>query len=281
MTEFVPTARGTNIRFPSTANLYIDSSDRTSGTSSDFTINKPSNILSGFFTRLAVNEIVLDYSVPNIKASSGNNTFTVVTTGTGAGTHTATLADGFYTVKLALDTIVDKLNTSIVGANPFSIVVSADGGVFLTVAASFTYSIVATTLSIQLDLSNPLTVETNKQVLDARILNTKYLDITSQTITYNQDLKDASTADNVRDVVYRWYLAWDNEGSYDAYGFPILQGYKSFIQRRSIAFPKQIKWDNIMPIGQLSFQVYDSAGNLLVADTGDFEFNMSLLVSEV
>ena len=280
MTEFVPTARGTNIRFPSTANLYIDSEDRSSGTSSSFTINKPTNILSGFFTRLAVNEVVLDYAVPNVQAFYGNNTFTVTTTGTGAGTYTVTLPDGNYTVKLALDTIVASLNTAIAGADPFSVSTPANGGVFLVVSAG-TYAITPTTLSIQLDLSDPIVAQASKQVLDPRILNTKYLDITSQTLTYNQDLKDASTADNVRDVVYRWYLAWDNEGTYDAYGFPILQGYKPFIQRRSIAFPKQIKWDNIMPIGQLGFQVFDSQGDLLFADTGNFEFNMSLLVSEV
>lgn len=280
MTEFVPTAKGSNIRFPSTANLYIDSADRSSGDASDFLINKPQNILSGFFTRLAVNEVVMDWSIPNVLASAGNNTFTVTITGTGAGTYTVTLSDGFYTIKSALDSIVSQLNSAIAGANPFSIVTSTDGGIFLAMSAG-TYSITPTTLSIQLDLSSPATAQASKQVLDPVILNTKYVDIVSQNLTYCQDLKDASTAQNVRDVVFRWYFAWDNEATYDAYNFPILQGYRPFLQRRSIGFPKQIKWDNIQPIGQIGFQVYDSEGNIVNASVGSLEFNMSLLVSEI
>jgi hypothetical protein len=279
MTEFVPSEKGQPIRFPSTANLYIDSSDRSSGDASDFLINKPANILTGFFTRLAVNEVVMDWSIPNVLASQGNNTFIVVITGTSAGTYTATLPDGSYTIKQALDAIVAQFNTAI-GTTRFSIVVSGDGGVFLTIASG-TYSITTSTLSEQLDLSLPGTLQTNKQVLDPTLLNTKYVDIVSQNLTYNQDLKDSSTANIVRDVVYRFYLAWDNEPSYDAYGFPILQGYRPFIQRRAIAFPKQIKWSNQQPIGQLAFQVYDDEGNLLNIDVGSLEFNLSLLVSEV
>lgn len=279
MTEFVPTAKGSNIRFPSTANLYIDSADRSSGGASDFLINKLQNILTGFFTRLAVNEVVMDWSIPNVLASQGNNTFVVVITGTSAGTYTATLPDGFYTVKSALDAIVAQLNTDI-GTTRFSIVVSDDGGVFLTIASG-TYTITESILSEQLDLSDPTTAGTNKQVLDPLILNTKYVDIVSHNLTYNQDLKDASTANNVRDVVYRWYFAWDNEATYDAYNFPILQGYRPFLQRRSIGFPKQIKWDNIQPIGQLGFQVYDSNGVIVNVAVGKLEFNMSLLVSEI
>ena len=280
MTEFVPTAKGSNIRFPSTANLYIDSADRASGTSADFLINKPQNILTGFFTRLAVNEVVMDWSIPNVLASYGNNTFIVTVTGANAGTYTATLFDGFYTVKSALDSIVSQLNATVLGAGRFSIVTSVDLGIFLTIASG-TYSVTVTTLSTQLDISNPATVETNKQIKDPRILNTKYIDIVSQNLTYNQDLKDASTAQNVRDVVFRWFLAWDNEATYDGYGFPILQGYKPFLQRRSIAFPKQIKWDNIQPIGQLGFQLYDSMGALFNTTIGRLDFNMCLLVSEV
>ena len=279
MTEFVPSEKGAPIRFPSTANLYIDSADRSSGTAADFLINKPSNILTGFFTRMAVNEVVMDWSIPNVLASYGNNTFIVTITGTGAGTYTATLDDGFYTIEEALDEIVAQFNTAL-GTTRFSIVVSTNGGVFLTIASG-TFSITPTTLSTQLDLSQDITLTANKQVLDPRILNTKYIDIISQNLTYNQDLKDASTAQNVRDVVFRWFLAWDNEATYDAYGFPILQGYKPFLQRRSIAFPKQIKWSNQQPIGQLAFQLYDSRGTLFNTNVGRLDFNLCLLVSEV
>jgi hypothetical protein len=276
MTEFVPTAKGNNIRFPSTANLYVDSLDRTSGSSSNFIINKPSNILTGFFTRIAVTEIVFDYCIPNVRAVDGNNTISVLV---GASPYLVTLNDGFYTVKEVLDRAVALLNTA-VGSATFSITTDADGDVFLTNTSN--YILYETPLAIQLNITGGATPSLDKQVECPAIQNSKYFDIVSQNLTYCQDLKDASTSQNVRDVLYRWYLAWDNEGQYDAYGFPIFQGYKPFIQRRTIAFPKQIKWDNIQPIGQLGFQIYNSDGSLTDTTTsGELEFNITLLVSEV
>jgi hypothetical protein len=276
MTEFVPTAKGNNIRFPSTANLYVDSLDRTSGSSSNFIINKPSNILTGFFTRIAVTEVVFDYCIPNVRAVDGNNTISVLI---GTSPYLVTLNDGFYTVKEVLDRAVALLNTAI-GSSTFSITTDADGDVFLTNTSN--YILYETPLAIQLNITGGATPSLSKQVECPAIQNSKYFDIVSQNLTYCQDLKDASTSQNVRDVLYRWYLAWDNEGQYDDYGFPIFQGYKPFIQRRTIAFPKQIKWDNIQPIGQLGFQIYNSDGSLTDTTTsGELEFNMTLLVSEV
>jgi len=281
MTEFVPNEKGMPIRFPSTANLYIDSLDRSSGTASDFLINKPANILTGFFTRLAVNEVVLDWCIPNVRAVDGNNTLTV---DFGVGNVIITLPDDFYTVKSLLDLFVSELNTQIGAGTHFSIVAATSGdGVFIQYGngSQGNYTFVASPLLTQLNIANPFTGTPAKLVECPAILNTKYIDIVSQNLTYCQDLKDASTSQNVRDVLYRWYLAWDNEGQYDAYNYPIFQGYRPFIQRRSIAFPKQIKWDNIQPIGQLGFQIYDSLGNIVDTTSGELEFNMSLLVSEV
>ena len=77
-------------------------------------------------------------------------------------------------------------------------------------------------------------------------------------------------------------MAWDNNTDVDGYGYAILQGYQPFVQRRYLAFPKQIKWENNMPIGQLEFRVLDSSGRppILIA-TDQLEFGMTLLVSEV
>lgn len=291
MTEFVPTAKGSNIRFPSTANLYIDSLDRADGTSSaDFIINKPQNILTGFFTRLALTEITLDWNIPNV-ISGVNNEF-IIRIGS---TNTSVLLDtGFYTVAECVIAINSALNTAL-GASTFSLVANARG-VALT-KASGSFAILANTLSVQLGSQvsvsgGTYTFGSSFTFFAPVLLNSKYIDIVSQNLTYCQDLKDASTAQNVRDVVFRWFFAWDNESQYDTYDYPILQGYRAFLQRRSIGFPKQIKWDNIQPIGQLGFQVYDSEGNLLdvppkdpnnlgLLSKGEMEFDMLLLVSEV
>ena len=291
MTEFVPTAKGTNFRFPSTANLYIDSLDRADGTSSaDFIINKPQNILTGFFTRLALTEITLDWNIPNV-ISGVNNEF-IIRIGS---TNTPVVIDtGFYSVAECVTAISDALNTAL-GAGTFSLVANSRG-VALTKTAG-TFAILSTPLSVQLGSQVSLTggtytLGTSFTFFAPVLLNTKYIDITSNQLTYCQDLKDASTAQNTKDVVFRWFFAWDGETTYDTYNYPILQGYRAFLQRRSISFPKQIKWDNIQPIGQLGFQVYDSLGELLdvpakdpqnlgLLSKGEMEFDMLLLVSEV
>lgn len=275
--DAIPSERGTTFRYPSTANLYVDSLDRVNpnDSSANFLINRPNNILSGFFTRLALNEIVLDYGVPNVRAVDSNNTFSVLI---GSTPQNITLSDGFYTAKEALDRIVALLNIA-VGSATFSITTDADGDVFLTNTSN--YTIVETNLSVQLNITGSATASLSKLVESPVLLPTKYIDIVCDNLTYCQDLKDTSTNATARDVLYRWYFAWDNECSYDAYGFPILQGYRQFIQRRYLSFPKQIKWDNNQPIGQLSFQIYDNSGDLYNTTNGELEYNMSLLVSEV
>jgi hypothetical protein len=291
MTEFVPTQKGNNIRFPSTANLYIDSLDRDDFTSSaNFIINKPQNILTGFFTRLALTEITLDWNIPNV-ISGVNNEF-IIRIGS---TNTSVLIDtGFYSVEECLVAITAALNTAL-GAGAFTLVANARGAALTKTTGSF--AILVNTLSVQLgsQVSVPggiYTFGSSFTFFAPVLLNNKYIDITSTQLTYCQDLKDASSAQNVRDVVFRWYFAWDEQTLYDTYNYPILQGYRAFLQRRSIAFPKQIKWDNIQPIGQIGFQVYDSLGELLdvpakdpqnlgLLSKGEMEFDMLLLVSEV
>jgi hypothetical protein len=111
------------IRFPSTANLNIDSSDRLPDTlSTDFSISKQENILAGFFSRFAITEMILDYALPNIQEQYGNNELLVTINGQ---IEQVILLDGYYTVALALSTIVDQLNELFTGVAVFSIV---DGG---------------------------------------------------------------------------------------------------------------------------------------------------------
>jgi hypothetical protein len=450
MTEFIPSEKGQTIRFPSTANLYIDSQDRTQGLkSNNFTISKPNNILAGFFTRLAVQEVVVDYCVNNISTAFNNNFLTAYlfpvvgnlttyttsgsvatlpltitapsppryvgqvvqvagatpsglnaiavitstnssqftyanTTAAGSGATagtatilvgnqpirnltgngttiqivvdtipaafivgakvdiastdnnafnnnpsvssytiasisgttisitsnikgtstggqiisigqvgTATLGDGEYLVSEAITVLVAQLNSSSTGGaslSGFTIVQGSNitGQTFIT--GTYPWQVIYDQLAINLDLQNGFNSTLGKLVECPKLLPTLYFDIICNNLTYCQDLKDASTSSVVRDVLYRWYLAWDGPTTYDPFGYPIFQGYKPFLQRRSIPFPKQIKWDNNLPIGQLQFQVYDDKGNLFqvggsvatsVSDAGsELEFNLNLLISE-
>lgn len=98
-------------------------------------------------------------------------------------------------------------------------------------------------------------------------------------LTYNQAVKDASTSPNERDVLCRWYFDYDNQTPTDGYGFPILMGYAPFCLRRLFNPPKQIQWETNIPVGNLSFQLYDDDGTLVPVNSRT-EYLMTLQVSE-
>ena len=266
---------------PSTANFLIDSTDRDEtryASASDFQIVANASLFNGFFTRLGVVEVVLDWCVDNISAAADNNLFTVNVGGTD---YTVTIPDGQYTVAQALDELVAQLNALPVPGVTFSVggVAGASGAKTLSGTAAFT--VVVTNLSIELNVASGV-AGTDFPINCPLLLPYTYIDFVSPQLTYCQDLKDNTTNYVKRDTLYRWYFAWDGPAPLDVYGYPINQGYQRFIQRRYLNFPKQIRWDNIQPIGNLSFQVYTSQGSLLSIEegAGEFEWKMSLLISE-
>ena len=272
------------IRQPATANLMVDSADRTTtGSADNFTIQKKNSILNGFFHRIATTEVVLDWNVPNIQAAVGNNKFTLQS-GTNAP-YTVTLVDGFYTVSEALNIIVDTLNlasatvgdTFVLQVNPPALI--SVGLINFTI----TQTPLSTALSFQTGLSQPAYKITSP---DLRLY--KYIDFLSSQLTYNQKLKDATTSSLDNNVLCRWYFAWDESPVLDASGmFPVLQGYTNFVQRRLFNPPKEIRWENNMPVGQLAFQLVNDKGALLSSSVpltyqseSLLEWQMTLQVSE-
>ena len=102
----------------------------------------------------------------------------------------------------------------------------------------------------------------------------------SPSLTYSQDVKDASSAEVVRDVLCRWYFDYDEQNMIDGYGYPILMGYKPFCLRRIFNPPKQIRWDANLPVaGIMNFALYDPFGKL-VETVNSTNFLMTLQVSE-
>jgi hypothetical protein len=285
----------------SSANFFVDSLDRnialpaaSAQSAGNFIINKQQSLFNGFFNRIAVSEVVVDWGIPNVAEFWGNNTFTVTLSGVNTGTFDAVISDGFYTVEQALDAIAEALNIAIAAPGPSVavFVVNQVGNTYeLAIDQGVTVSsyligdtLLGRALFTSSQIANTTPLPTN-QVLSPLILGTRYIDIVSQQLTLNQDLKDSTTAEVVRDVLYRWYFAWDNNAiDRDGYGFPILQGYEPFNVRRPIPYPKQIRWNPSQPIGQVSFQVYDDQGRLINVDNYDtganFQFQMSMLLSE-
>lgn len=279
--------KGTTIRYPSTANLMIDSFDRSDKSISpfNFIIYKPQSIQNGFFSRIGVTEVVLEWGVPNINNDISNNFINVDISG---ATGTALLEnvfipEGFYTVKQALDTLAEKL-TDLSGTtgSTFSVVPVEGGGYGIEISAGewkINGGLLADQLGMLQDFYAPLL---NPLYGAADLRPYRYLDFVSDELTYNQDLKDNATSNVNRDTLCRWYFATDNVTAYDAYGYPILLGYQQFVLRRLFNPPKQIKWDPAQPIGTLSFRVYDELGNLLPATSNYNTSNwlMTLQLSE-
>jgi hypothetical protein len=289
MSTFLPAEKGTTIRMPSTANLMLDSADRDAiyTRANAFQITRPNAILNGFFTRIGTTEVVLEYSTPNISAAFANNTLTIDISGTGAPvTYTA---NGFFNAAELSDWVAAKLNakggTWTIAAAPPSTGLGA--GAIISPAAN-TYVTFTGPIADALAISGSElyvgpTADASGVLISSVFVDLRpfrYLDFTSAQLTYNQDLKDSSTAPYPRDVLCRWYMAWDEAPAYDAYGFPILMGYAPFQLRRTFSPPKQIRWDNIQSLGNIAFEVWDNTNRL-----APFNFNtnwlMTLQVSEV
>lgn len=288
---------------PSTANFQIDSEDRSSGTSTSFSISSNQNLLAGYFTRFAVQEVVLDWGVPNISADAGNNVlrWQEVTAGPGLSPiYSITVPTGFYTAKTLMDRIVVLMN-AVPGRVPAYTYAVADsttsvGFKALTTTNALGLVWLAGSLQAQLDLplgySNPPTNTAGwvaSDMVAVRLLGYTYIDFVCQNLTQNQELNDATTnAIHNRNTVHRWHMAWDGPPPVDSYGYPVYQGYTPFLQRRNIAFPKEIRWRSEQPLGQLVWEVYSSEGKILPGTSfgtnnpaGEMEFKMTLLVSEV
>jgi len=289
----------TTIRYPSIANLMVDSADRSTSVfpnCNDFSINRPYSMLNGSFTRVATTEVVFEWDTPNAGGVGFSGTLQY---NTPAAQYLLTIPTGFYTVEEAINMIAGLLNSVTAAGNPeeptpsnitWTVAASSLGGAILTQSGAG-----AGPVSLAQNPADPLQlvdkifgsfvstgaadpVGSLTTAVDLRPY--RYIDIISQSLTYAQDVKDSSTADKVRDVLCRWYFDYDDQATYDAFGYPILMGYKPFCLRRIFNPPKQIKWDQNLPVaGVMDFALYDNKGKL-AATTTTTNFLMTLQVSE-
>jgi hypothetical protein len=284
MVDYVPVEKAMPIRQPSTANLMIDSADRNATaypSAGNFFIQKNQSLMNGFFTRIGMTEIVMNWSVPNIRTGVNDS----ITVAVGAvGSFPLVIPQGVYTVANVLAAICATANTQvgIAGVSTFSaIVLNGECYIQCVVIATGAYKNLtwsAGTLQAQLGITPGVAANFTSVPPTANIQLYKYLDITSPELTYAQNLKDSSTSASIKTVICRWYFAFDNPPLEDPLGFAILPGYQSLQLRRLYNPPKQIKWETNLPIGNLSFQVYDPLGNLITSTA--FEYLMTLQVSE-
>jgi hypothetical protein len=113
------------------------------------------------------------------------------------------------------------------------------------------------------------------------MLPTQFIDIVCSQLTANQDVKDGTSQSTPRDVLARVYLAADATTIN-----PELLGSVPFKIYKQYTYPKQIKFDPLMPIqGFLRFEIFDDAGDLLTSgnafsDSDMPDWQITLLVSE-
>jgi hypothetical protein len=267
-----------------------------------FNIVKNQALLNGFFKRIALTEIVFPYYVPNINVRT--DTIQVSLNG-GAFSAVTIVALGFYSPSALASTLEGLLQVA-TGVGTISVgyldgrfIINTNSADTLAFGRGNYAGLGARINQFQLfDLLNmgPTNTITNSlQVTGVtRCRYTEYIDIVSSQLTYNQKLKDASSDKIVRDVLARVYIETEDNliqpywnGTAEVISTNDIPGTYPFTINRKFPMPKQIRWDETQPLGNVSFEVYDDKGELvsayLGATTPDYQmpdWRFSLLVSE-
>lgn len=226
------------MRPSATALLAIDSDDRYANYGVRrsnptypfrFSIQKNEALMNGFFKRLALTEFRLNWTIPNISAAWGNNQMLIVWKPTSGGTVTTsiiTLQDGFYGAEeLAnelqglIQSFIPNFSVTINSLDDDALVFQAPiGGTYFfyfqpvttptTAALNFSPNINANIRQL-IDMINVPTTQTFVDTMNSGIPNLRamdYFDIVCSQLSYNQELKDASSAAITRDALARIYL---------------------------------------------------------------------------
>jgi hypothetical protein len=289
----------------STSLLTIDSEDRFNGDYTisrtvrdgsgpnanpyNFTINKAESLMNGFFTRLAVTEVVMNWAVPNINIKSSSIIVRGYDSLSAPVSYTITIPQGFYTPKelaAALQSAIrsgggGNFNGALItyGTNGFPAFAYAKGASVTTSmwflpldynTAAYPYPSTTKQLFDVLGFTenNTFPVSSNGFGTTSFAQWCRYVDIVSPQLTYNQPLKDTTSQPIARDSLCRVYLDQttgafnQNIANLDGDAFTPT-GCTPFVIYRNFTLPKQISWTPNQPVGQLTFQVFDDTGALL------------------
>lgn len=302
--------QGQIVRQASTALLTIDSADRFNNqvdrraisawvppdgapvpgnySAYDFTISKTESIMNGFFTRLAVSEIVFPWAIPNINVQTNKMLIDVENISTGVTTtYTLTLIPGFYK-PAELAAAIEALVRSIPEPLGSFVMEYSPNNYTNCFAYDNTASSVTTFVGFRPVSYNNTIYNNNSQVMQLfdllgfsdfnSITNpgavgnatlcqfTRYVDIVCPQLIYNQSLRDTSSQRTVRDALCRVYLGDANETNTLKPSDPNFSppGCAPVVIYRNFATPKYIQWQPNQPVpGFLQFQVYDDNGVVL------------------
>ena len=297
-------------RPPASAQLSINSIDRyanalypvaqyypllatTAGqpTASDFQMLLQRPLLSGYFTRLAVSQVQLQWNIYTITA--GVNDVITITDVSNNQTFSVTLTEGFYNfyslaAQIQAQVIAQATTPMPAFTCTFNPVTQAY--TFATNEVGRTIRIVSTgqpsnvlKLYVMLGISRinefvPLATQIGGV---ARLCYTSYIDIISRKLTQYMRVKDSETSFQPDTAVLcRVYMTPPNQRSVqDASGN--LVGSQPFTLVWDPNTPKHIKWEPNQYIYDFDIQVKDEFGDLLPwSAKRNFEFQMTMLASE-
>jgi len=279
----------------------------------NFTIALQQNLMSGFFTRIALTSFQMPFTVPVFCGKTNGIYFWYQPGGTGAVTQYLIQVSlnnfgGYTDLTILLYAFQARIAQTVTGAGAFTWAVNGTSG---AVARSnntdkFYFSRwtnpdqpTAATLFDLLNIQATQILATSNYSYPL-IIPTQYIDIVCDALTYAQNLKDASTGTSGKTILKRIYLFGDNTST--ILPAETTTGYFSapVIIQKSFAVPKYISWNANQNIGALRIQVLDDRGNILtcgalngpfsvgVADPGHkwidenmSDWSMEIMLSEV
>ncbi len=279
----------------------------------DFQIVKNEALMNGFFTRVGVSEIVFPTAaLPNINTTT--NTIEVAWSpllSTVSYVSTMLIPTGFYNPAALASTLQATVRTIDTNLSAFTMVYGVENRAQFQYATNngtevafqpMVYNSIGAPINNYVPYPYP---PTTKQLFDLAgmtlrnntltsnvqttsvtdCVGNRYYDIVSAQLTLNQSVKDSSSQQVVRDALCRLYVAGPNaqttiapsDPTYTPIGTAPTTIYRNFTQ------PKQIQWIPNQSIqGNITIQVYDENGNLVVPGIAPEAINwsMTLLASE-
>ena len=309
-------------RPPSYAYLLIDSKDRYETAQQQVLGNIPANqfqvqrgnaLLYGYFTRLAITQVLFDWKLPTIVTDKNDTLYvTNVTTNT---TEDIVLDEGFYTPNQLASEMASKIAASgTLGLAGMTCAFNAQiGGFFfesngddfcfadptdlaLALPPDVQTLVLRTYATVGVTSGNTSTVipTPDQSLAPPNMIYTRYVDIVSKELTKYQSVKDNDTSpvNQLSQVIARVYTTPPNTyiptgvvpgcpttGATDA---SIALGDRAFTICVDYNTPKHIRWVPGEAIYNTDFQVFDEFGELLPWNSQFYpwEFALTIVASE-
>jgi hypothetical protein len=287
--------RAVDIRPPATAILTINSADRyksfaarynNPGNSNanqltspaDFVLNIGQNLMNGNFTRLAVTQVQINYTWPNVCPATNGIYLNWQPGGTGAVTQylisfspNTTYTYGPVNINSVQSTTLQAIIRAATGSSTFTVTYGSAQVNLLSFASGNTDKFYfsrwtsttgpnAYTLMEFFGFSAVQVLATTQLGgMKATPARTQFVDVVCEPITSNQLLRDASTTPNSKTLLTRIYTQAENQISQN-----ITNGSGIYSLQKTYTLPKQIAWPANQPIaGNLRFQLLDDQGYVL------------------